>query len=374
MSRIATSQGAESMRAAYIMSYGKTELQIGERPSLSDADLGAEQVLLQVHVVALNPADIKMRKGEVKVFNKPPSLKNPVVLGCDCSGVIVALGSKVDKEWKIGDRVFCVSTTGALAPLTRVHQENLAKIPVNLGYGEAASIVTAGMTAYQMLLLVGAAEGKVQKLLVTAGAGGVGHLAIQLAKRVYNIKTVATTASGAKHDFVRSCGADIAIDYTLPGADGDFVRILRKDPGLCDAALDCTGETSKCKKVIKPGGMVVGILGLPDGQMLKQVTRAYHMDALPSCVPPLLDCITACSGCCSGVRVKNIITLPWGWQLADMTQRFADGAVRPTVDRVYPLEKAAEAFDYVETGRVVGKVLVEVVPGAAKDVQPRNPL
>lgn len=149
--------------------------------------------------------------------------------------------------------------------------------------------------------------------------------------------------------------------------------MLGREPGPCDAALDCTGETAKCKKAVRPGGIVVGILGLPDGAMLTQVTKAYHMDALPCCVPPLLDCIAACSGCCSRVRVKNIIALPWGWQLAQLAQLCADHAIRPTVDRVFPLERAVEAFDYVERGRVVGKVLVEAVSGAAQDVRPRNP-
>lgn len=170
MSRIAVVDGAQSMRAAFITHYSKSALQVGDRPLLTEADLGSRQVLVRVHVVALNPADIKIRKGEIKVFNKAPSEKNPVILGCDCSGEIIGLGSDVDRQWQIGDRVFCVSTTGALAPITRVHQENLAKIPTNFGYGEASSIVTAGMTAYQMLLLAGASEGKIERLLVTAGA------------------------------------------------------------------------------------------------------------------------------------------------------------------------------------------------------------
>ena len=160
---------------------------------------------------------------------------------------------------------------------------------------------------------------------------------------------------------MRRCGADRVIDYTT----ADFAAALA--PAKCDAALDCTGETARCKAAVKPGGVVVSILGIPDATTLRAVIAAYHMDPPPcmGCVGCVLASLACCRGACSAVRVRNIITLPSGRQLEALARTCLREGIVPTVDRVFTLEEAPAAFDYVECGHVTGKVLVEIFVGAA---------
>eukprot|EP00961_Rhodomonas_salina_P162889 2194427-Rhodomonas_salina.3 len=164
----------------------------------------------------------------------------------------------------------------------------------------------------------------------------------------------------------------MAIDYQAPGIAGNFVEVLKDNP--VDAALDCTGEAKRLKKIVKPQGIIVGILGIPDSAWLRNVVKGYHMDDPGSCMYGLLDCIVCCAGIGSRVRVKNIITLPRGWELQECVSYCEQGVVKPTVDRIYALEQASDAMDYLERGRVVGKVLVEVLRGATQGTAQRNPL
>jgi alcohol dehydrogenase len=244
-----------------------------------------------------------------------------------------------------------------------VHWEQLAHKPATMSFEHAACLVTAGMTALQMLDLAGAMnhDGNVKRLFITAGPGGVGHYALQLAKKVAKVPVVITTASSSKANFVRRCGADEVIDYKTT----KFVDALASNK--CDAALDCTGEISSCKKVVRPRGTVVSIHGLPSASMLRSVIQSYHMDPLPCmcCVDCFLNSVGWCNSCCSSVRVHNIVTLPIGSQLENLANICVREHIEPTIDRVFSLEAAPAAFDYVEAGHVTGKVLVEIVPGAA---------
>eukprot|EP00295_Goniomonas_pacifica_P049743 CAMPEP_0175923424 /NCGR_PEP_ID=MMETSP0108-20121206/14565_1 /TAXON_ID=195067 ORGANISM="Goniomonas pacifica, Strain CCMP1869" /NCGR_SAMPLE_ID=MMETSP0108 /ASSEMBLY_ACC=CAM_ASM_000204 /LENGTH=360 /DNA_ID=CAMNT_0017246427 /DNA_START=11 /DNA_END=1093 /DNA_ORIENTATION=- len=359
------------MRAAIIPKYGRKHMKMDSVPLPTVGDLEDGQVLVRVHIAAINPADYKTRSGEVKAVHHSPTRDRPVTLGYDCAGVIVGLGPKLKQEWSVGDRVLCVATSGALAEYTCVYTDHMTKIDPALSFSSAAAIVTAGLTAYQMLNVAKSNVGRLDKVVITAGAGGVGHLAIQLAKNVFRVGTVVTTASGAKHDFVRQCGADVAVDYRQRGDQGDFVSVFGK--GGCDAALDCTGESKACKRAVRTGGVVVGILGVPSGDHVAEVFHAFKMAPAPRPAIGLLNCIASCRRR-SRVHVENIIMIPSSEELGQVARLCADGSIQPTIDRVYPLERAGEALDYVEAGRVVGKVLVEVVPGAADEVVQRNPV
>ena len=341
------------MRAAFITRYGRDALNVGTLP---EPVLERGNVLLKVHYVALNPVDIKTRAGKIRsVRPTPPSPSDPLVLGYDCSGTITAVGPGVPADWRVGDAVMGVAVRGALCPTTTLHWEQLAHKPPSMSFADAACLVTAGMTALQMLNEVDAFSGNVHRLLVTAGAGGVGHYALQLAKRVAKVDTVITTASASKSDFVRRCGADVVIDYQ---AHKSFVKALGGN--LCDAALDCTGETARCKAAVRANGSVVSILGIPDAAMLRAVTEAYHMAPLPCmcCISCVLSALNM--NCCSSVRVRNIVTLPIGSQLESLALTCVREGIVPTVDRIFKLEDAVAAFNDVEEGHVTGKVLVEV--------------
>lgn len=363
------------MQAACITRHGKTALKLAEMPCPSPEKLEAGYLLLRVHVVSIQPADVKTRNGSVKPIMGKPSDTNPITLGYDCSGTIMAVGPNVVGAWKAGDEVMCVATAGALAPYSAVHEQFLARKPSHVSFAHAAALVTAGLTACQALHYAQDNCGPLHRVFVTAGAGGTGHVALQMAKRIFKATIVATTASATKHDFVRECGADIVIDYKTE----DSTKVLSKGK-LYDMAVDLTGEAKECKRIVKSGGVVVSLCSrtggprVPSGNMLAKLVKAYRLPPIPNCVLGLLNCMSSCAGCCSSVKVFNMVALPIGAELEELGKHVADGTVKVVVDRVYPLEQAPEAFDYVEEGHVVGRVLVEVLTGAAKDVEQVNSL
>ncbi|KAI9346250.1 chaperonin 10-like protein [Obelidium mucronatum] len=352
-------------QSAYITKYGKTQLTIGLLPI--PTQIPPNHVLIKVHAVALQPADVKIRNGSLKVIKGSPSPKTPCILGYDCSGVIEQVASNTSSSWTPGERVCCVAVEGALTSHVVVHEKYLAKLPDEVGFVDAAALVTAGLTGWQAFEYArkyfheeSFGGGSFKKVLITGGAGGVGHIAIQLAKKVFGAEIVVTTASSGKQDFVRECGADVVVNYRSE----DFVRAINDNVNLlrCDFALDCTGETKKCKKVVKKGsGCIVGVLGIPDGAMLKQVVDVYDMARPPGCVFGLLNCISGCSVCGSGVHVHNMITLPFGQQLQELCRLVGNGTIKVNIDKIFPLKRANEAFDYVGEGHVMGKVVVELV-------------
>ncbi|KAJ3003412.1 UNVERIFIED_CONTAM: hypothetical protein HDU68_005712, partial [Siphonaria sp. JEL0065] len=366
-------------QSVYITKYGKQNLTYGPLPKRQHFSLPQNHVLLKIHTVALQPADVKIRNGSLKVIKGNPTPKTPCVLGYDCAGIIEQVSVDSEAKWKVGDRVMCVAVEGALTCHALVHEKHLARVPDGVSLIHAAALVTAGLTGYQALKYaqdyLKDHDGSLKKVLITNGAGGVGHVAIQLAKKVFGVDVVVTTASSAKQDFVRECGADVVVDYRKE----DFVCVVSGNVNLlkCDFALDCTGETKKCKKVVKRGGFgcVVGMLGIPDGRMLKQVVEAYDMPPPPGCVFGLLNCVSGCFSCIGGgVHVHNMITLPIGNELEELGKLVESGIVRLEIDRVYPLSRAIEAFNYVEEGHVTGKVVVQVVESDLTNLVQRNPL
>jgi NADPH:quinone reductase-like Zn-dependent oxidoreductase len=295
-----------------------------------------------------------------------------VTLGYDCSGTIVAVGPGGTASFAPGDEVAGVATGGALAAFTAVHESMLCKKPSGVSFADAAACVTSGLSALQALQYAQDKCGKLDKVLVTAGGGGCGHIAIQMAKGVFGASTVATTASAAKNDFVKACGADVIIDYNDTTDAGDFTKALQ---GF-DFALDLTGETKECLSVISSGGCVVPLCSkgggptMPDGEMLAALVEAYRMPAVPGCI---LSCLNCCA-CCRDKRVHNMVMLPIGSDLAQVLKHVDSGTIKATVDRVYPLTEAPAAFDHVEQGHVTGRVIVEVLAGAAAGCAQVNPL
>lgn len=284
----------------------------------------------------------------------------------------MAVGPGVAALFAPGDEVAGVATGGALAPFTAVHESMLCKKPSGVSFAHAAACVTSGLSALQALQYAKDECINLEKMLVTAGGGGCGHVAIQMAKEVFGVSTVAATGSGGKKDFIKACGADIIIDYNDPTDAGDFTKTLQG----YDFALDLTGETKKCLSVIAPGGCVIPLCSkgggptVPDGEMLAAVVEAYHMPAVPGCV---LSCLNCCA-CCRDKRVHNMVMLPVGSDLEQVLKHVDSGVIKATVDRVYPFAEAPAAFDYVEQGHVTGRVIVEILPGAASECAQVNPL
>lgn len=357
-------------QACFMTKYGKSNATISELPEPTASDLKEGQVLLKIHAVSLNAVDWKTREGKIKAVSGDPTPQVPVVLGYDCSGTVEAVGLNV-KEWAVGDEVFGVAAFGALASRRIVYADMLGRKPVGITHGEAASLVTAGVTALQMLDWAKEHAPNLNKVLITGGAGGTGHMAVQLAKKVFNIQTVVSTASSRNVKLVRDLGADIVIDYKAE----DFVNVLRKDSELCDASLDISGEDKKCAQVTTKKGkhsMVVSIVApgggarIPSGATVRAIREAYHMPPVPGCILGLLNMLT-------DKTVETLVMLPFGKDLTRMAQYAAEGKIKVVVDRVYPFEKSLDAINYVEIGHVTGKCIVELVPGATSGLVPVNP-
>lgn len=227
----------------------------------------AHEVQIQIAYTAVNPVDWKICEGWLKKL-LPHSF--PLIPGWDAAGVITALGDEV-KDLSVGNEVYAycrkpIVQWGTYAEYVCFDAEHVALKPASLTFAQAAAIPLVGLTAWQALF--DAADLKSgQSILIHAGAGGVGSLAIEFA-RVANAK-IFTTASEAKHAYVKELGADIAIDYTKE----DFVKKVKElEPEGVDVILDCVGYDTleKCYDLVKPGGHLVSIVNHVDEPLCKQ--------------------------------------------------------------------------------------------------------
>jgi NADPH:quinone reductase-like Zn-dependent oxidoreductase len=228
-----------------------------------------------------------------------------------------------------------------------MNEDAVAIMPKKLTMEEAASIPLVGLTAWQALIERANLK-KGQKILIHAGSGGVGTLAIQLAKHLGAI--VATTTSTANLDLVKRLGADIVIDYRKD----DFEKLLHD----YDVVLNSLGgETlEKSLRVLKPGGRLISISGPPDPDFAKDMGASW---ILRQVMRPLSYRIRK-KAKRHRVSYSFLFMRASGDQLHEITSLFDSGIIRPVVDRVFPFESIKEAMIYVENGRSKGKVIVKV--------------
>ena len=233
------------MKASFFRSFGGPEvLQYGDLP---DPVPAAGEVVVDIHAASVNAADWKMRAGQYS-----HGIEFPHVPGRDFSGVVAELGEGA-KDFKAGDAVFGVCEVpreGAYAGKIAIRQQILAKKPERLTHVQCAAVALAGLTALVSLEdTLGLKAG--ETILIHGGAGGVGSFAIALARHLG--ARVLTTASAANHDYVRSLGADQAIDYRAQ----DFTRLVSG----CDAVFDTVGGgvTLRSFAVLRPGGRLASI-------------------------------------------------------------------------------------------------------------------
>ncbi|WP_067934017.1 NADP-dependent oxidoreductase [Alicyclobacillus kakegawensis] len=308
------------MRAVYIEAYGgKEQLKYGELPRPA---IGADDVLIEVHAAGVNPVDWKIREGYLK---QRLNYTFPLILGWDAAGVVVETGSNVT-QFQVGDKVFTrpeIERNGSYAEYLAVVERLVAPMPKNISFEEAASIPLAGLTAWQALVDTAHVQSG-DKVLVHAGAGGVGVYAIQIAK-AYGAH-VATTVSERNLDLVRSLGADVVIDYVRE----DFVERVRD----YDIVLDTMGGDVQRRSydVLKPGGILVSIINPPDPD-----TAAKHR-----------------------VRAEYFFLEPDGKKLAKLGELVEQGRVRPVVGHVFALEQAAKAHELSESHHARGKIVLQV--------------
>ncbi len=310
---------ADTMRALVTHEWGDPEqmrLEQVPRPEAGDGEL-----LVRVEAAGINPVDWKTRRSGGLMASR--GVAPPVILGWDISGVVEAVGAGVD-GFAVGDEVFGLplfpKVAGGYAEYVAAPAADLAHKPSNITHVEAASLPLAALTALQAIDIAELAAG--QLILVHAAAGGVGSLAVQIAKA--RGARVAGTASTSNQDTLRELGVDLPIDYTTT----QFEDVVHD----ADVVLECIGGETRQRSwgVLRRGGIMVSILG-----PLPQEDADAH-----------------------GVRGTNMLVHPSGAQMAQIAELVTSGALRPLVQEVFPFARAADAHRASETGHARGKLVL----------------
>ncbi|RUU96764.1 NADP-dependent oxidoreductase [Mesorhizobium sp. M6A.T.Cr.TU.017.01.1.1] len=306
------------MRAVIQNSVGGPEvLVIADRPAPSP---NAGEVLIRVGASGINPVDGAVRAGRYPLLGEPP-----FILGWDVSGTVEALGSGVT-GLKVGDAVFGMprfpKQAAAYAELAAVPADEIAPKPKGIDHLHAAALPLAGLTAWQGLVRHGGLE-QGQRVLIHAAAGGVGHLAVQIAKA--RGAYVVATASPEKLDFARSLGADEVIDYTKD----DFVDKAHD----IDLVLEMFGgdHAQRSLKVLKAGGVLVSLLDVSD--TTKAEAKAQD------------------------IRVERMSVVPDRAGLVELGKLIEAKKLAAHVAKAFPLEEAGAAHAFLAT-RPIGKVVL----------------
>jgi alcohol dehydrogenase len=270
-------------------------------------------------------------------------------LGNEAAGVVIRVGPKV-RRFKVGDEVYArphQDRIGTFAEFISMSEGDVAIKPKELTMEEAASIPLVGLTAWQALIeRANLKQG--QKVFIQAGSGGVGTVAIQLAKHLGAI--VATTTSTANIDWVQRLGADIVIDYKKD----DFEKILHDYDVVLNSQDGKTLE--KSLRVLKPGGKLISISGPPDPDFAKEIGSPWFVKLIMR----LLSFGVRKKAKHHDVSYSFLFIRASGSQLREIAFLIDSGVIRPVMDRVFPFESTKEAMAYVEIGRAKGKVIVKV--------------
>jgi alcohol dehydrogenase len=256
------------MKSAQINRYGGSEV-IEINQNTPEPTLSSGKVLVSINSAGVNPADWKIREG---AFQQMIDLQFPFTLGMDFSGVIKQVGEGVSSDFKQGDEVYGQAGvinggSGAFAEMALAKTESIANKPKRLSHVEAAALPLVGVSAWRALIEnIGLSKG--QRILIHGGAGGIGSIAIQLAK--YLGAFVATTVSANDKVFVQELGADHVIDYMSQ----NFEDLLHDYDSVFDTV---GGETYKRSfKVLKKGGIIISMLDQPNSELMNQ----YNVKAI----------------------------------------------------------------------------------------------
>ena len=328
------------MKAFTVSRYGPDALQLADVPIPS---VGAGDVLIEVRAASINPLDKMIRNGEFKQLLK---YKPPFVLGHDVAGVVTQVGADV-RDFKVGDEVYSRPRDlriGTFAEFVAIDADDVALKPQSLSFEEAGAVPLVALAAWQALVDVAQVKPG-QKVLVHAGAGGLGSTVIQVAKHLG--AHVATTVHTNDLDKVRELGADEVIDFTQQ----DFARVLSG----YDVVLDSLGgpNLEKSLTVLKPGGLAISAVGPPDPAFAGQLGR------------PMLAPVMAVLGRKIrrqakklGVRYSFFFMRASGAQLTALAALYDDGTLHPVLDRTFDFDQTPEAMAYVEQGKANGKIVI----------------
>ena len=296
------------------------------------ARLGVDDVLVEVHAASVNPKDWKLNYHLAMAATPVGTHRLPPIFGDDLAGVVIAKGSNV-RHFEIGDAVYGMDMrlrTASLAEQARISQHRVAKKPANLSFNEAASLPLAALTALQGLRKGGARPGK--SVLIIGASGGVGTLAVQIAKQMkLHVTGVCSTRN---LDFVRELGADALIDYTQ-GA-------YRKTAGEFDIVFDVTSYETPltCRTLLGKSGHFIST----GGQGASMVATPFYR---------LL-----------GKKADTVVVESYRQDLDTLAEMVEQGVLKPIIDSVFPLAESEAAYERNRSGRCRGKVVIEVTQSA----------
>ena len=309
----------QMMKAVRIHGFGGPEVLVMEE--VPRPQPGAGELLVRVHAAAVNPVDTGMRRRGMMGTGLP------YTPGFDVSGVVESVGAGVTR-FRPGDEVFAMISLrrgGGYADFAIVLEPEASRKPTEATHAEAAAVPLVALTAWQALFeTADLQEG--QTVLIHAGAGGVGSVAVQLAK--WKGATVIATASPRNHEFLRSIGADVVVDYNT--------RRFEEFASGVDVVLDPIGGETQVRSlsVLKEGGILVSIVGLS-----------------PAARSPGRD-----------VRTVGILVQPDGTSLQQIADLIDEGYLKPVVTHIFSLEEAPEAHRQSETRHTRGKIVFQIIP------------
>ncbi|MEE4481538.1 NADP-dependent oxidoreductase [Serratia ficaria] len=324
----------------------------GKSPELGFDDVdyptpGANDILVKVHAAGLNPIDNRVPTG---IFKPILQFKLPATLGSDLSGVVVAVGSRVTR-FTPGDEVFASifdTGTGSLAEFATVPESVAALKPANLDFVQAASLPMVSLTSWQALTeRAGLRPG--QKIFIPAGAGGIGTLAIQLAK--YLGARVGTTTSTDNVAWLERLGADEVVDYKTQA----FEKVLS---GYDTVLGTIEGDTiEKSIRILKPGGKIVSLVGPLDAAF----ARARGLNFLLTLAFGMMSRRIMRLAQKRGIAYSFLFVRPEGEQLDQIGKLIEAERIAPVIDKVFPFAETKNALAYLAQGHAKGKVVVKII-------------
>jgi alcohol dehydrogenase len=312
------------MKSVQISGYGSGDvIRINEISPLPSPSTG--KILAEVIAAGVNPADWKVSEG---YFREMMPLQFPSTLGIDFAGIIKQIGEDVSSDFSQGDEVYGQASifsggSGAFAELALASKDSIAHKPRTLNYFQAAALPTVGVSAWQALVEhIGVSNG--QKILIHGGAGGIGSIAIQLAKHLG--ASVATTVSPNDKQYTQELGADQVIDYK----NQSFEEMLHD----YDAVFDTVGGQTYLRsfKVLKKGGIIVSMLEQPNSELMNQY----------------------------GVRAIFLFSQVNRERLTKLVQWVDQNNVKVNVDKIFSLNEASKALEYQKDVHPRGKVVLTV--------------
>lgn len=307
------------MKAVVLKEYGNVNnlnYEEVEKPLPKD-----DEILIKVRVSAVNPVDWKIRDG----FGETLGLNLPIILGCEIAGVVEATGADVQK-FKTGDEVFgyiSLTRNGGYAEFAIAKESEIVQKPQNIDFENAAAIGIAALTAWQAIFdTANLTSG--QKILIHGGAGGVGSMAVQLAKAKDTY--VLTTASSKNEEFVKDLGTDEYIDYTKQ----KFEDVARN----VDVVLDTIGGDTQERsfQILKKGGFLVSTVAPPSKELAEKF----------------------------GIKAEMLGVRPNIEQLVAITKLVEEGKIKTHIETVLPLSEVKKAHELSQSGHTRGKIVMKV--------------